>query len=200
MPSRYVTWSSSCRTLEDVYQATVTQIQRLTGYDRSMLCYFHEDQHGEVIAEKLGTQVGENESYLHTHFPATDTPQRTRSLFLLNRMRIIEDAYEQQSPLACSGACELTPQAVPLTKSTLRGIHQCHLDYLRTWGVRGTLVLSLPVNGKLWGIVVCHHIKETLFLSYRYALVHLAHVSWPAISCGSCFLSSNLIWLMFPCK
>jgi light-regulated signal transduction histidine kinase (bacteriophytochrome) len=118
-----------------------------------MLCYFHEDQHGEVIAEKLGTQVGENESYLHTHFPATDTPQRTRSLFLLNRMRIIEDAYEQQSPLACSGACELTPQAVPLTKSTLRGIHQCHLDYLRTWGVRGTLVLSLPVNGKLWGIV-----------------------------------------------
>ncbi len=158
------------RTIEEVYQATVDQIERLTGYDRSMLCYFHEDQHGEVVAEKLGQGVGPEESYLHTHFPATDTPQRTRSLFLLNRMRIIEDAYEQQSPLICSPASGLTPEAVPLTKSTLRGIHQCHLDYLRTWGVRGTLVLSMPVEGKLWGIIVCHHIKNTLYLSYRYVL------------------------------
>ena len=39
----------------------------------------------------------------------------------------------------------------------LRSISPIHVQYLKNMGVRGTLVVSLLVNGKLWGLVSCHH-------------------------------------------
>ncbi len=41
--------------------------------------------------------------------------------------------------------------------STLRAVSPLHLQYLRNMGVRASVVLSLIHQGKLWGMLVCHH-------------------------------------------
>ena len=50
----------------------VEEIGEMTGYDRIMVYKFHEDEHGEVMAEFLNNT--EIESYLGLHYPATDIP------------------------------------------------------------------------------------------------------------------------------
>ena len=39
----------------------------------------------------------------------------------------------------------------------LRSMSPIHLQYLKNMGVRATLVASLMVGGKLWGLLSCHH-------------------------------------------
>mmetsp|Transcript_21998 Transcript_21998/g.54210 ORF Transcript_21998/g.54210 Transcript_21998/m.54210 type:complete len:1929 (+) Transcript_21998:73-5859(+) len=149
---------------EELFQGVVDNIRKLTGYDRCILYMFHEDAHGHVISESLSEGT---DSYLHIHFPASDTPQRTRSLLVLNKIRLIVDSSQKQSDMMVSKALNGPPEAVPLTLSTLRGIHPCHLEYLTNWGVLGTLTISIIVHGKLWGIIACHMIQTPRFLSYQ---------------------------------
>ena len=41
-----------------------------------------------------------------------------------------------------------------------------HLQYLKNMGVGATLVISLVVGGKLWGLVACHH-YEPRFIHFE---------------------------------
>ncbi|KAH6776754.1 phytochrome B [Perilla frutescens var. hirtella] len=66
----------------------VEDVQRLTGYDRVMAYKFHEDNHGEVVAEIRRSDL---KPYLGVHYPATDIPQAARFLFKQNRVRMIYD-------------------------------------------------------------------------------------------------------------
>ena len=68
-------------TSAEACQATVEAIQAHTGYDRVMAYMFHEDKHGEVIAEQCRPGV---ESFLGMHFPALDIPDQARALFVRN--------------------------------------------------------------------------------------------------------------------
>jgi hypothetical protein len=61
------------------FQATVEEVQKLTGYDRVMMYKFHPDCHGEVVAEVMSRRVPD--SMFGLHFPATDIPQVTPLLF-----------------------------------------------------------------------------------------------------------------------
>ncbi|PQQ20752.1 hypothetical protein Pyn_26348 [Prunus yedoensis var. nudiflora] len=66
----------------------VKEVSDLTGYDRVMVYKFHEDEHGEVVAECRRPDL---EPYLGLHFPATDIPQASRFLFMKNKVRMICD-------------------------------------------------------------------------------------------------------------
>ena len=39
----------------------------------------------------------------------------------------------------------------------LRSMSPIHIQYLKNMGVAATLVASLVIGGKLWGLVACHH-------------------------------------------
>ena len=39
----------------------------------------------------------------------------------------------------------------------LRSMSPIHMQYLKNMGVAATLVVSLIVGGRLWGLVACHH-------------------------------------------
>ncbi len=54
------------------------EIHRLTGFDRVMVYRFAADWSGEVIAEARKEGV---DSYLGTHFPASDIPKQARELY-----------------------------------------------------------------------------------------------------------------------
>ncbi|BBN02533.1 hypothetical protein Mp_2g16090 [Marchantia polymorpha subsp. ruderalis] len=144
----------------------VEEVRELTGYDRVMAYKFHEDEHGEVVAEIRRSDL---EPYLGLHYPATDIPQASRFLFMKNRVRMICDCCAQ--PVQVIQDKELR-QPLSLAGSTLRAPHGCHAQYMGNMGSIASLVMAVIINvndeeyssrgyhhkgRKLWGLVVCHH-------------------------------------------
>lgn len=162
----------------------VREVRELTGYDRVMIYKFHEDDHGEVIAENHRADL---ETYHGLHYPATDIPQACRFLFFKNKVRMIYDC--SAIPVKVIHDSRSAKQ-LNLCGSKLRAPHVCHVRYLANMGCMASLVMSLTVNdeddemgsdrkreAKLWGLVVCHHMSPRFVpLSLRYACELLVQV------------------------
>ncbi|KAL1539136.1 phytochrome B [Salvia divinorum] len=141
----------------------VESVRELTGYDRVMVYKFHEDEHGEVVAESKRPDL---EPYLGLHYPSTDIPQASRFLFKQNRVRMIVDCHA--TPLKVIQD-EALMQPLCLVGSTLRAPHGCHAQYMANMGSIASLTLAVIINGsdedgskgrhtmRLWGLVVGHH-------------------------------------------
>ncbi|MQL78532.1 hypothetical protein Taro_010975 [Colocasia esculenta] len=139
----------------------VQHVRDLTGYDRVTVYKFHEDEHGEVVAECKREDL---EPYMGLHYPATDIPQASRFLFKQNRVRMIADC--RATPIQVIQDENLM-QLLCLVGSTLRAPHGCHAQYMANMGSTASLVMAVIINGgedevaynsmKLWGLVVCHH-------------------------------------------
>ena len=130
-----------------------TQVKALTGFDRVMVYRFDPQWNGEVIAESRRAGVS---SFLGNHFPASDIPPPARALYARNLVRILVDRDATPTPLLNDPDLPL-PQALDLSFSVLRSMSPVHLQYLRNMGVRATLSVSLMQNGRLWGLIACHH-------------------------------------------
>ncbi|CAI5467626.1 unnamed protein product, partial [Closterium sp. Yama58-4] len=157
-------------------QAVVEEVKELTGYDRVMTYKFHEDEHGEVLAEARKESM---EPYLGLHYPATDIPQAIRFLFMKNRVRCICDAYSDEVKVVRDEG--RLKQPVTLAGSQLRAAQRCHIQYMRNMGTTASMTMAVIINDedapqqapqgaagaatpaqanrgkKLWGLVVCHH-------------------------------------------
>ncbi|MEO1134020.1 MAG: ATP-binding protein, partial [Cyanobacteria bacterium J06639_1] len=105
-----------------------------------------------------------------------------RKMFLSNWIRVIPDAqadpvdiYPAQNPD--------TQQPLDLTQSILRSPHGCHREYLHNMEVRASLTISLMKDGKLWGLIACHH-RAPKFVPYelRKACEFLGRVIFTEIS------------------
>jgi diguanylate cyclase (GGDEF)-like protein/PAS domain S-box-containing protein len=132
-------------------EAVIGQLRLLTGFDRVMMYRFDENWDGEVIAESKIDAVA---SYLGNRFPASDIPPQARRLYTRNLVRVIADIDAEPVPLVF-GAEQARP--VDLSFSWLRSLSPVHVEYLRNMGVRASLSISLVQNGRLWGLVACHH-------------------------------------------
>ncbi|KAG9443482.1 hypothetical protein H6P81_014822 [Aristolochia fimbriata] len=161
----------------------VREVRDLTGYDRVMAYKFHEDEHGEVIAECKRPDL---EPYLGLHYPATDIPQASRFLFMKNKVRMIYDC--SATPVSVIQDKGLA-QPLCLGGSTLRAPHGCHSQYMANMGSIASLVMSVTINEdddekgsgqrgrKLWGLVVCHHCSPRFIpFPFRYACDFLMQV------------------------
>ena len=144
---------SRSTTIETLLGTTAALFRSMLGYHRVMLYKFHEDWHGEVVAE---SRQGNRIRYLGLHYPATDIPAQARELYLSDRIRLIPDVdYTPVPLLSASGGTSAA--ALNLTGCSARSVSPVHLQYLRNMDVRATLVISLVVDGKLWGLVACNH-------------------------------------------
>jgi PAS domain S-box-containing protein len=144
------------------------EVRALTGYDRVMVYRFAEggplDGAGEVIAEARDATL---EPYLGLWYPASDIPPQARALYLRQRVRVLGDVDAAPVPLVAAAARSTTtttpagaverPGAVDLSHATLRAFSPVHLQYLRNMRVRATLVISVIREGRLWGLIACHH-------------------------------------------
>ena len=115
-----------------------------------MFYRFDETWNGEVIGEACIDGI---EPYLGLTYPSTDIPQQARDLFRSSRIRLIPDVRYAASVLAASG----DPRRIDLGPSGLRGVAPVHIEYLTNMAVRATLVGSLIIEGRLWGLVSCQH-------------------------------------------
>ena len=140
----------------------VAEVRKLTGFDRVMLYKFDADGHGAVIAED---KVVAMDSYLGLHFPESDIPQSAREMFLSNRIRAISDVRGESVQLI-PALNPLTERLTDLSRSMLRSPDPCHAEYLQNMGVSASLTISLIKDGRLWGIMTCHH-QTAKLVSYE---------------------------------
>ena len=124
----------------------------LTGFDRVMVYRFAPDWSGEVVAEDRADGA---DSYLGTHFPASDIPKQARELYTRKLLGLIPDVAYSPVPLL---SLEEGPP-LDMSQCVLRSVSPIHLEYLRNMGVAATLTISLVIRGKLWGMIACHHGK-----------------------------------------
>ncbi|MDO7853486.1 ATP-binding protein [Hymenobacter convexus] len=149
-------------TVLEFCQHTVDQVRALTGFDRVAIYRFAADESGEVIAEAKRADL---DPWLGIHYPATDIPQQARAMYLKNWLRFIPDAGYAPVPLVPvrNPASGRPPD---MTYAVLRSVSPIHLEYLRNMGSGATMTISLIQEGKLWGMVTCHHLTPRL-VSYE---------------------------------
>lgn len=149
----------------EMCRQAASEVRNITGFDRVMIYRFDADWHGEVIAE---TKRDDLESFLGLHYPASDIPEQARRLYTLNTIRII--------PNVDYVAAKLHPQLHPTTSqpldlsgSVLRSVSPIHCEYLRNMRVAASMSISLLRDGKLWGLIACHHYQPR-FVAYEVRL------------------------------
>ena len=136
------------RSVGELADSAVRAVANITGYSRVMLYRFAADGSGTVIAERL---ADERPSYLGLRYPASDIPAQARLLYLRNLTRVIVDAADEGLPLVRSG------DPLDLSLSVLRSVSPVHLAYMRNMGTAASMSISLVVDGRLWGLIACHH-------------------------------------------
>ncbi|AIK95890.1 ATP-binding protein [Candidatus Odyssella acanthamoebae] len=139
--------------LKSFCQTLMTEIRSLTGVDRVMIFKFHKDYTGEIFAEVKRDDLP---SYLHLRYPAEDTPHPIREAFRKNWVRYIPNLFSQQSEIVPT-INPYTQKPLDQTHAFLRGVSITHVDYLRNMSVGMMLTLSIIIDGKLWGLISCHH-------------------------------------------
>ncbi len=148
-----VTELNRAASLDELYRITAEAVRDLTGFDRVMVYRYDREYNGEVVAEAKREDLN---SFLGLHYPASDIPAQARALYEQNWIRLISDAAYVPSPLV-PAFDPVTDEPIDLTHATLRSVSPIHLEYLQNMGVRASMSISLLRDGKLWGLIACHH-------------------------------------------
>lgn len=140
--------------LGDLLANAADEVQRVTQFDRVMIYKFDSDWNGDVVAESLRNGV---DSYLDHHFPSSDIPSQARAIFYENWVRAIPDVNYKPIPIITAPGDQAS--ATDLKRSLYRSVSPIHLQYLKNMAVEATLTISLKVEGRLWGLIACHHLS-----------------------------------------
>lgn len=149
---RFVQYMEETATLQQLCDKVASEIKLLTGYDRVMVYRFDKDYNGEVIAEALEDGL---EPFLGLHYPHTDIPVQARELYIKNLVRVITDV--NYTPVPVFTVDDGSDRNLDMSYSILRSTSPIHVQYLHNMGVSATLTISLLHEGKLWGLIACHH-------------------------------------------
>ena len=147
---------SAASSLGQLLQVATDAMRTLTGFDRVMAYQFLPDGSGSVSAESKRAQLA---PYLHLRYPAGDIPAQARRLYVLNAIRHIADVREAPVPIE-PAIVPATGKPLNLTHSTLRSVSPIHIEYLKNMGVAASMSVSIVVDGKLWGLIACHHMES----------------------------------------
>lgn len=140
-------------TIEELSQITARSLRQLVGFDRVLIYQFDESWNGIVVGEDGN---GRLPALLHHRFPASDIPAQARELYRINRIRIIPDAtYVPVSLVGIPEVASLGP--LDMTFSVLRSVSPIHVEYMRNMETASSMSFSILREGKLWGLISCHH-------------------------------------------
>jgi light-regulated signal transduction histidine kinase (bacteriophytochrome) len=147
--------------LIDLCQIMVQEVRKLTGFDRVMIYQFDEVGAGCVIAEDC---IDHLNPYLGLHYPDSDIPRQAKHLYTLNLLRMIPQVDYQPVPII--GQAGVRHKPLDLSFSVLRSVSPMHIKYLKNMGVAASFSISLLSQGKLWGLIACHH-QTAKFIPYE---------------------------------
>ena len=153
-------------TLPDLFDFVTSKIRDLTGFDRVKLYRFDENWNGEVVGESKAEYMP---SYRGLHFPASDIPEQARRLYMTNYIRQIADVNYAPVPIIPAVHPD-TDHPLDMSLSVLRSVSPIHVQYLANMGVAASMSVSIIQDGKLWGLVACHH-NVSYHVPYRVRMV-----------------------------
>ena len=142
----------------EVAERAATIVRMLTGFDRVMVYRFDQHWNGEVIAERCRRDLNR---FLGLHYPASDIPAQARALYERNWIRAIVDIGYEPVPLL-PAVSHADDEPLDLSGAALRSVSPIHIEYLTNMGVTASMSVSLMVNGRLWGLIACHHYSGPL--------------------------------------
>jgi len=138
------------RSIEELIELIPSELKKLSGFDRVMVYKLDQAMTGRIISERVSSGMG---SLLNFSFPAQDITLETCEQYCRNTVRAVPDSnYE---PAALIGDSEYTD----LSNCALASASKNHIDHLRKNGIGASLSISIVCNGRLWGLIVCHHRK-----------------------------------------
>ncbi|NEP19826.1 MAG: GAF domain-containing protein [Leptolyngbya sp. SIO4C1] len=140
-------------TLSELCATAVKEVRAVTGFDRVMVYRFNDTGAGSVVAEAVREDLM---PYLGLHYPASDIPQQAKHLYTLNLLRLIPDARYEPVPLV-PALNPVTQAPLDMSLSILRSVSPLHQEYLQNMGVCASMSISLLRDGRLWGLIACHH-------------------------------------------
>ena len=146
-------------------QLLTQRVQSTTGYDRVLVYMFHPDQHGEVLAETLRPDSGV-ESLKGLHFPAQDVPEQARAAFVRNVHSHIPHVTHDEVPLVPVDGSHCMEHPDMTLVSLQSAAPECTQYYLNL-GIQASFVVSLVVDGHLWGLLICHHMSPKFVPFYE---------------------------------
>lgn len=146
----------SCENDEDLFSLSTQLLRHMTGYDRVMIYRFDPNFNGQVLKESRQSSLP---SFDGLWFPHWDIPSQAREMMTKIPLRIIEDTDQEPVPLIARSR-DFPP--LDITFAECRGVSLVHMEYLKNMGVRGTMTLSVVVEGTLWGIISFHHKRPRL--------------------------------------
>lgn len=150
---KLVTYLQHAQNLRQLSHSIAAETRAITGYDRVMIYRFDKDYNGEVFAESKREDLL---PLLGHNYPHTDIPAQARELYLKNMLRMIVNV--DYAPVAIlTRATEASHASLDLSYSILRSVSPIHIEYLKNMGVKATLTISLIDDGRLWGMIACHH-------------------------------------------
>jgi light-regulated signal transduction histidine kinase (bacteriophytochrome) len=130
---------------------TAREVRRITGFERVLVYRFAENWDGHVVAEDRDERA--YGSFMDLWFPASDIPKQARELYRLNRLRQIVDAAYRPVPLV--GGEDEGP--LDLSYASLRSVSPIHCEYLKNMGLAASFSIAIQRDGRLWGLISCHH-------------------------------------------
>lgn len=134
----------------EVEAAVASAIRALTGFDRGMVYRFHEDEHGEIVAEdRLPGLV----RYLGHHFPASDIPPQARQIYNRKASRYIPDVDEGNVALIASP--RMAGTSLDLSRAALRSVSPLHLEYMRNMKTAASISFAMTDGDRLTRLVSC---------------------------------------------
>lgn len=139
--------------LQTYCQLAAERVRSVAGYDRVMVYRFMPDDTGWVFAEARREDIT---PFLDLRYPASDIPKQARALYLTNWLRLITQVDYTPAPLLPT----VNPRSgrpLDMSQATLRDVSPIHREYLRNMGVDASMSISIVSEGKLWGLIACHH-------------------------------------------
>lgn len=165
--------TASDTNLSQYFDEIASVVRALTGHDSVMVYRFDGNWNGEVISQ---SRIESAPAYLGLHFPASDIPPQARRLYTTNLVRVVADVNAVPVPILPT-LNPVTQQPLDLTYSALRSLSPIHIEYLRNIGVGASMVISLMQNGRLWGMIACHHLSpKPISLVLREAAIFISRM------------------------
>lgn len=151
----------SVESIAQLQQLTVSEIRRISGFDRCLLYQFDADWNGAVIAEDRNDTLP---TYLNQRFPASDIPRQARELYRRTRFRLIPSNHYRPIPIVMNSQGG-SAGALDLSLSVLRAVSPMHLEYMHNMGTGSSMSIAVLRGSELWGLITCH-CQEPRWISY----------------------------------
>jgi two-component system, chemotaxis family, sensor kinase Cph1 len=138
---------------QEFLDLAVDRIRTFTGFDRVMAYKFLQDGSGWVRSESV---IAGQIAYLGLHFPPSDIPAPAKRLFTLSWLRHQPDIHYSPVPIIPENN-PLTGGPLDLSYALLRSVSVMYTGYLKNMGTDASMVMTLLKDGRLWGLIACHH-------------------------------------------